>query len=405
MCWPGCPRRCPHHDPRGRIRGRPSAVKVTGAAGGSPATDRPATDRVASLTGLRAVAALLIVATHAAFGTGHLDDGYLGQLYARLEVGVPVFFVLSGYLLFGPWIVAAAQGSPPPSVRRYARRRVRRIAPAYVITVLAAFAIYEFRYAGPNPGHSWLGLLKHLTLTQIYPPLYYAEMHQGLTQMWSLAVEVAFYAVLPLLAGLLLSVLCGGAWRPGRLLAALAALGAVTPLWLLLPQITDVLPPSATIWLPAHLIYFVGGMCLVVLRELDIGCRAAIALPIAVAALLVVALPIAGDVTAPDVEPWQRMLKTILYAVVAVGLLAPLVRDTGSGYARLLSARPVVWLGEISYEIFLLHVIAMEFAMAEVLRWPMFTGSMPGLFLVTTAMTVPAAWLLHRCTRVPTTLN
>ena len=36
------------------------------------------------------LAALLIVATHAAFGTGHLDDGYLGQVYARLEVGVPV---------------------------------------------------------------------------------------------------------------------------------------------------------------------------------------------------------------------------------------------------------------------------------------------------------------------------
>lgn len=366
-------------------------------------TDRPASNRVASLTGLRAVAALLIVATHAAFGTGHLDDGYLGQLYARLEVGVPVFFVLSGYLLFRPWVVAAARGAPHPSVRRYARRRVRRIAPAYVITVLVAFAIYEFRYAGPNPGHSWTGLLKHLTLTQIYPPLYYAEMHQGLTQMWSLAVEVAFYAVLPLLAGLLLSVVCRGVWRPDRLLAALAALGAVTPLWLLLPQVTDVLPPSATIWLPAHLIYFVGGMSLVVLQELGIGCRATLALPIAVAALLVVALPIAGDVTAPEVEPWQRMLKTILYAVVAVGLLAPLVLDSGSGYARVLSTRPVVWLGEISYEIFLLHVIAMEFAMAEVLRWPMFTGSMPGLFLATTAMTVPAAWLLHRCTRVPIT--
>jgi peptidoglycan/LPS O-acetylase OafA/YrhL len=121
-----------------------------------------------------------------------------------------------------------------------------------------------------------------------------------------------------------------------------------------------------------------------------------------VAALLVVALPIAGDVTVIEVEPWQRVLKTILYAVVAVGLLAPLVLDSGSGYARLLSARPVVWLGEISYEVFLLHVIAMEFAMAEVLHWPTFTGSMPGLFLVTTAMTVPAAWLLHRWTRTPT---
>lgn len=373
------------------------------ATGDTPAADRPASYRVASLTGLRALAALLIVATHAAFGTGHLDDGYLGQLYARLEVGVPVFFVLSGYLLFRPWVLAAARGTRYPAARPYFRRRLRRIAPAYVITVLAAFAIYEFRYAGPNPGHSWAGLLKHLTLTQIYPPLYYAEMHQGLTQMWSLAVEVAFYAVLPLVAGLLLTVVCRRAWRPYRLLAALAALGAVTPLWLLVPQVSDVLPPSATIWLPAHLIYFVGGMCLVVLQQLGIRCRSSLALLLAVAALLVVALPIAGDVTEPEVQPWQRMLKTILYAVVAVGLLAPLVLDSGSGYARILSARPVVWLGEISYEIFLLHVIAMEFAMAEVLHWPMFTGSMPGLFLVTTAMTVPAAWLLHRVTRVPPT--
>ncbi|MGA9375612.1 MAG: hypothetical protein WBV64_11415, partial [Mycobacterium sp.] len=46
-------------------------------------TGRPAANRVSSLTGLRALAALLIVGTHAAFGTGHLDDGYLGQLYAR----------------------------------------------------------------------------------------------------------------------------------------------------------------------------------------------------------------------------------------------------------------------------------------------------------------------------------
>jgi peptidoglycan/LPS O-acetylase OafA/YrhL len=179
----------------------------------------------------------------------------------------------------------------------------------------------------------------------------------------------------------------------------------VTPLWLLLPTITDALPPSATIWLPAHLIYFVGGMALVVLQVLGTRCRAYLAVPIAVAALLVVALPIAGDVTVIEVEPWQRVLKTILYAVVAVGLLAPLVLDSGSGYARLLSARPVVWLGEISYEIFLLHVIAMEFAMAEVLHWPTFTGSMPGLFFVTTAMTVPAAWLLHRWTRTPTSTS
>ncbi len=65
-------------------------------------------DRAASLTGLRAVAALLIMGTHAAYGTGQLANGYLGALYARLEIGVPIFFVLSGFLLFRPWVRAAA---------------------------------------------------------------------------------------------------------------------------------------------------------------------------------------------------------------------------------------------------------------------------------------------------------
>ncbi|MGU3497592.1 acyltransferase family protein [Mycobacterium sp. C31M] len=355
-------------------------------------------NRVAALTGLRALAALLIVATHAAYGTGQLAGGYFGSLYARLEVGVPVFFALSGYLLFRPWLTAVRDGTAAPSVRRYARHRVRRIMPAYVVVVLAAYLVYEFRHAGPNPGHTWTGLVQHLTLTQIYPRL--AVMHQGLTQMWSLAVEVAFYAALPILAGLLLNVLCRRSWQPRLVLAGLAALGAVTPIWLWVQHATDVLPTSANIWLPAHLIHFVGGMALAVLQVGAVRCRGDVPLVIAVIALLVVALPIAGAVTAAPVQPWQAVLKSTLYAVVAVGLLAPLVLDPGGGFARLLGSRPVVWLGEISYEVFLVHVILMEVAMASVLRWPVFTGSMPGLFLTTLALSVPAAWLLHRWTRV-----
>jgi peptidoglycan/LPS O-acetylase OafA/YrhL len=62
----------------------------------------------------------------------------------------------------------------------------------------------------------------------------------------------------------------------------------------------------------------------------------------------------------------------------------------------------MVWLGEISYEIFLIHLIVMEIAMVDVLRYPIYTGSMPTLFLVTLAMTIPLAWVLHRFTRVDT---
>ena len=129
--------------------------------------------------------------THAAYTTGKYTHGYLGLVYSRMEIGVPIFFVLSGFLLFRPWVKAAAVGSPPPSVRRYAWHRVRRIMPAYVVTVLLAYLLYHFRTAGPNPGHTWAGLLRNLTLTQIYTDNYgYAYLHQGLTQMWSLAVEV-----------------------------------------------------------------------------------------------------------------------------------------------------------------------------------------------------------------------
>ena len=169
-------------------------------------------ERVASLTGMRAVAALLVVGTHAAYGTGMLSHGYVGMLFLRLEIGVSIFFVLSGFLLFRPWVRAAATSSTPPLVSRYARRRLRRVMPAYIVTVLVAYLVYQFRSAGPNPGHTWLGLLQHLTLTQIYSDTY-VRFASGTYPNVELAVEVAFYAALPVLAYLLLAVMCRGRWR------------------------------------------------------------------------------------------------------------------------------------------------------------------------------------------------
>lgn len=187
-------------------------------------------DRVASLTGIRAVAALLVVGTHAAYTTGKYTHGYWGLMSSRMEIGVPIFFVLSGFLLFRPWVKSAATGGPPPSLSRYAWHRVRRIMPAYTVTVLLAYLVYHFRTAGPNPGHTWVGLFRNLTLTQIYTDGYLgAFLHQGLTQMWSLAVEVAFYLALPALAYLLLVLVCRRRWQPRLLLATMAGLTMISP--------------------------------------------------------------------------------------------------------------------------------------------------------------------------------
>ncbi|GFM18635.1 acyltransferase 3 [Mycobacterium sp. PO1] len=364
--------------------------------------------RVASLTGIRAVAALLVVLTHAAYTTGKYPQGYVGLVYSRMEIGVPIFFVLSGFLLFSPWVNAAFAGSPAPSVRRYAWHRVRRIMPAYVVTVVAAYLVYHFRTAGPNPGHTWEGLFRNLTLTQIYTDDYlYSFLHQGLTQMWSLAVEVAFYVVLPLLAYLLLVVVCRRRWRPGLLLSGLVVLALVSPAWLMLVHSVDWLPDGARLWLPGYLAWFVGGMALAALQPMGVRAYAWVCVPLAVACYFIASTPIAGEPTTSPAELREALAKTAFYAVIATLVVAPLAlgprRDGGTErgwYARLLASRPMVFLGEISYEIFLIHLITMELVMVEIVRYPIYTGSVWWLFVGTMVVTIPLAWLLHRFTRV-----
>ncbi|ODQ94063.1 acyltransferase family protein [Mycolicibacterium holsaticum] len=369
------------------------------AQGGLESVSRP--ERVASLTGIRAVAALLVMLTHAAYTTGKYPQGYVGLVYSRMEIGVPVFFVLSGFLLFRPWVKAAASDKPAPSVRRYAWHRVRRIMPAYVVTVLAAYLVYHFRTAGPNPGHTWEGLFRNLTLTQIYTDHYlYSFLHQGLTQMWSLAVEVAFYVVLPVLAYLLLVVLCRRRWRPALLLTGLGGLALVSPAWLVLVHTTDFLPDGGKLWLPTYLAWFVGGMVLAALQPLGVRAYALACIPLAVVCYFIVSTPIAGEPTTSPTELREALAKTGFYAVIATLMVAPLALGDRGLYSRFLASRPMVFLGEISYEIFLIHLITMELVMVEIVRYPIYTGSVFWLFTITFVVTVPLSWLLHRFTRV-----
>lgn len=369
------------------------------AQGGLESVSRA--ERVSSLTGVRAVAALLVVLTHAAYTTGGYADGFAGLVYSRMEIGVPIFFVLSGFLLFRPWVQAAAEGEPAPSVRRYAWHRVRRIMPAYVVTVLAAYLVYHFRTAGPNPGHTWEGLFRNLTLTQIYTDDYlYSFLHQGLTQMWSLAVEAAFYVALPLLAYVLLVLLCRRRWRPAVLLGGLAGLAAISPLWLWLVHTADWLPDGARLWLPTYLMWFLGGMLLAVLQAMRVRVYAMVCIPLAVVCYLIASTPIAGAPTTSPAGLGEALAKTVFYTVIATLVVAPLALGDRGVYSRMLASRPMVFLGEISYEIFLIHLVTMEVAMVEILRYPIYTGSMLALFAVTMIITLPLAWLLHRFTRV-----
>jgi peptidoglycan/LPS O-acetylase OafA/YrhL len=89
---------------------------------------------------LRAFAALGVLVSHAGYLAGASQDAWYGSVVAQGSVGVTVFFVISGFLLYRPFLAADLDGRPRARLRDYSRRRVLRIIPAYwlALTVIAA---------------------------------------------------------------------------------------------------------------------------------------------------------------------------------------------------------------------------------------------------------------------------
>jgi peptidoglycan/LPS O-acetylase OafA/YrhL len=179
----------------------------------------------------------------------------------------------------------------------------------------------------------------------------------------------------------------------------LAALALTTPAWLILVHITTSVPNGARVWLPSYLAWFLAGMGLSVLQAMGVRCYAFAAIPLAVISYVIASTPIAGAPTTSPHGLVEALVKSGFYAAIAALMVAPLALGDQGWYARLLATRPMVWLGEISYEIFLIHLVTMEIAMVEVVRSPVYTGSMLNLFVATLAITIPLALLLHRFTR------
>jgi peptidoglycan/LPS O-acetylase OafA/YrhL len=177
--------------------------------------------RSASLDGLRGLAALSIFVFHGWLYTmpapDATDRSSVGDYAAHeLRLGLVAFFVLSGFLLFRPWFAAALEARRPPNVRRYVRARAARILPAYY-AALAGSVVLLWGLRG-TPGLR-LPPSGDLPLFVVFGQNFSPETVMKLNPpMWSLAVEVMFYALLPLIGWLAVRL------PPTRRMQALAPL-------------------------------------------------------------------------------------------------------------------------------------------------------------------------------------
>lgn len=350
-----------------------SGSATSPAAGATPVPELSGGRHFPCLDAHRALAAVMIVLTHAAFATGTAGRATTwhdaGRYLARLDVGAPVFFVLSAFLLYRPFVRHVLDGAPVTTTPRFYRRRVLRIFPAYWVALVGVPIVAGFTVDGVR---TWIANILFLPAVGVDEPYV-------ITQAWTVGVELSFYALLPLYAAATARLVARApaTSRARLLLVGTAALLLAGQLFRLA---VVVLEPSwagrSQLWLPMHLDLFAVGMAAAVVsvepsasrrhRALD----ALAAHPAACWTAAAVVFVLVAQMDPPD-EPFglngaEYLPRQLGYAAVAALWLLPAAfGDQQRGRLRAgLRSRPLVWLGLVSYGIYLWHLAFIDRAKA-----------------------------------------
>lgn len=151
--------------------------------------------RLGNLDVLRAVAALLVLVGHAyalgGRGLPIVPSHWYQAVLIQGTSGVWLFFVLSGYLIGGPFVRALVHGTPLPATRGYAIKRALRIYPLYWASLAIVLAV-----VGAGATHSWQYVVHAALLQDLVP----GRTEAIIAVAWTLTLEVLFYAAVPVVA-------------------------------------------------------------------------------------------------------------------------------------------------------------------------------------------------------------
>jgi peptidoglycan/LPS O-acetylase OafA/YrhL len=328
---------------------------------------------------LRAIAALTVFAIHCIYqiAVNRPEDHDWYRFGVHLDVAVPIFFGVSGFLLYRPFLAGTVAGRSV-SVKAYAWRRLLRIVPAYWVALAVITIWFDLHEVQSVEGALRFGLF-----AQIYDG---STALKGLGQAWTLDVEVAYYVFLPLFA---IWIARARTVRTAFLsVGGLVVLSVAWKAFALFSQ-TDAATQSSGPWLyplPAQLDHLGMGMLLAVASVAVaqrggtapgvfgrlvalVERRPGVPWAIAFAAWVVCALVTeSGTRTGGLITDPQYLVKHELYAVVVFFLLVPAVFGDRSGVGlvrRFMAWRPLAYVGTISYSFYLWHYAVI----AQQARW------------------------------------
>lgn len=315
---------------------------------------------LAPLTGYRGFAALVVLLVHA---SGRTEYPWLG-LHGY---GPVALFTLSGYLLIGPWSKWAAGVGSRPSLRSFAKHRIARIFPAYLVTLAVVAIVYPA--SRPRDGDSWL---RAVTLTNFLRP---DGLRPAMEHVWSMGTEFSWYFALPLVGGVF--AVCSRRLFPRHshlvMLVLVAASAAGTVWWQTWIEhgVTNLAGKlTYPMWLPAFLVCFLAGAMvkhLQLTRSLErgggdwlhrLGRNELVILGGAVLAVVVLVSPYSGPVGYVPLTFGESNIRFVSGFALALILIVG-ISSAGLPSSRLKRWFAAPWLvatGRWSYGVYLWHL-------------------------------------------------
>jgi peptidoglycan/LPS O-acetylase OafA/YrhL len=310
--------------------------------------------RLVGIEGLRAIAASSILVYHVwLYGAPNGHYVHLGAAtrgFDNLRSGVTLFFALSGFLLFRPYVAAALRGRTSPALGPYLRNRALRILPAYwFILLFVAFVLEHQLLRNPKQ------LAANAFFVQDYVPGYI--FGAGIVPAWSLAIEVVFYLAVPVLG--LIAIRLASRRGLAPVAAAFVPVALMVAIGFGAKAALHLSPGLGRVWSVSfltHADWFAAGMSVAVLRVLWEDGR--LRLPrFWRPATLFGAIAFTGGGLGLYLRGTLSQLEYQTPVAVACGLVLALVVFSApeTRLVRALTWRPIYAAGLASYSVFLWH--------------------------------------------------